>query len=96
MTNAAIIHDLNRCIGRLENICDSIRSADYRDQRRAAGMAQEAVAELLIDMAETLNWLTDAGELSKTDRMNIRSYVHDGFIEAIDLADERGLNPEAA
>jgi hypothetical protein len=81
--------DLERCIDRLANIKAHVSGADYSDQRAAASQAKEAVTELIIEMAESLNWIADTGELSKTDRRNIRAYVHDGFIEAVDLADER-------
>lgn len=91
MTDTAIAHDIARCIDRLERIKANIHGEgdDYAKQRDAAMKAENAIEDMLIDMADSLNYIAGTGELSNTDRSNIRSYVYDGFIEAISAADAK-------
>lgn len=89
MSAPAITYDLDRCVSRLEGIKARITGAEYADQRAVAAQAMETVASLIVEMTETLNEIAGTSGLSKTDRGNIRAYVHDGFVEAVDLADER-------
>ena len=91
MTDTAIANDITRCADRLAHIKRTIDGGgdNYSEQRRAAMMITIAFSDTMIEMAESLNWIACTGEPSDTDRSNIRSYVYDGFIEAIDAADAK-------
>lgn len=91
-----IKHDIERCIGRLNSAWDGIEGSEYVDERARASAARTAVAELMVDMAETLNDRAGTGELSRIDRENIRDHTHDAFLDAVSAADERAAERDAA
>lgn len=85
----AVNADIDRLIGRLEQIKAMHRVGSYLDQRAAADQAKEMIAEAMKEMAESLRQFASVPPLSYDDRMNIRDALMDWWTDAVFEADEK-------
>lgn len=89
-----VSHDIARLSEKLMGVRQV--SSHYEAQRDAGWKAIEAVSDFIIEAGDTLCEEAGAPPLSDYDRKLLRNCIHDAFVDAICLAEERNALAVAA